>query len=531
MPFRRLGLGVLGAWVAISAPLGLACSSTVTPDAPAPGPLTVTIDSGPIHGAVDGEVRSFLGIPYAAPPVGALRFLPPKPVTAWTAPREATGYGAPCTQPSGGAIAAGTSEDCLYLNVWLPSRAVTKAKVLVWIHGGGFVSGSGADPMYGGARLAEKYGAIVVTMNYRLGALGFLSHSSLAKAEGVTVAPSAGLLDQQAALAWVHRNIAAFGGDPGAVMLAGESAGGMSVCAQLVLGGPKDLFASAVMESGTCSAMAAIWVAPAAAEDMAGRLATKLGCPTDDGALACLQGKSAADVTLALPSRKVSVGPGDLFAPVVDGVSLPKVPIAALRAGEQRKVPVMLGSNANEGQIFGRLWGDPAPTGDELRAIVKEVLGAPAKADEVAARYDFDGDGRAALVKVLNDVFPCSARQAARAIAASGAPAFLYRFMYAYSIPALPGITTSHAFEIPFLFRTGFAGANLNDDQLKMADVVDGYWLSFPSGDPNVGRLTGTLEWPKYTKDTDEALILDLPQTTEKGTNAAACDYFDGLVP
>lgn len=504
------------------------CSSSTPADAPAP--LTVAVESGSLHGATDGVVRSFLGIPYAAPPVGPLRFLPPKPVAAWTSTREAVGFGAPCTQLANGAVSSSSSEDCLYLNVWAPARSVSRAKVLVWIHGGGFVSGSGADSTYDGARLAEKYGVVVVTMNYRLGPLGFLSHSSSAKVQGVAVAPSAGLLDQQAALAWVHRNIASFGGDPGAVMLAGESAGAMSVCAQLVLGGPKDLFASAAIESGTCSALSAIWVAPAAAEDMASRLATKVGCPTDDGALACLQQKTAAEITLALPTRKVSVGPGDLFGPVVDGVTLPKVPIAALRAGEQRKVPVILGSNLNEGQIFGRLWGDAAPTPEELRGIVKDVIGASAKVDEVAARYGFDTDGRAAFVNMLNDVFPCSMRQAARAIAANGGAAYVYRFVYPYSIPALPGVVTSHAFEVPFLFRTGFVGANLNDDQLKMAEVFDGYWLSFASGDPNVARLAGTPEWPRYGS-ADEALILDMPQSTEKGTKAEACDYFDGLVP
>lgn len=524
---RPLRCAVLGAVVALAA---TACGSS-NPDGPAQGAVTITIDSGPIHGAVDGEVRSFLGIPYAAPPVGALRFLPPKPVVPWTAAREAVGYGSPCTQIAMGAVASGTSEDCLYLNVWLPAREVTKAKVLVWIHGGGFTGGSGSDPMYGGSRIAEKYGVIVVTMNYRLGALGFLSHSSLAKAEGVTVAPSAALLDQQAALGWVHRNIAAFGGDPNAVMLAGESAGAMSVCAQLVMGGPQDHFASAAMESGTCAALSAIWVKPAAAEDMASRLATKVGCPTDDGALACLQQKSAEEIMLALPGRKVSIGPGDLFGPVVDGVTLPKVPITALRAGERRKVPVVLGSNLNEGQIFGRQWGEAAPTGDELRAIVKDVIGASTKVEEVAARYGFDGDGRAALVKMLDDVFPCSARQAARALAETGPPAYLYRFVYPYSIPALVGVVTSHAFEIPFLFRTGFVGANLNDEQLPMADVFDGYWLSFPSGDPNATRLAGTPAWPKYTKDADELLVLDLPPRTEKGTKSTECDYFDSLVP
>lgn len=484
---------VLGAVVALAA---MACGSS-TPDGPAQGSLTISTDSGPIHGAVDGDVRSFLGIPYAAPPIGALRFLPPKPVAPWTATREAVGYGAPCAQTALGGLASGTSEDCLYLNVWLPARPVSRAKVLVWIHGGGFTGGSGSDPMYGGSRLAEKYGVIVVTMNYRLGVLGFLSHSSVAKAEGVAVAPSAALLDQQAALGWVHRNIGAFGGDPNAVMLAGESAGAMSVCAQLVLGGPKDLFASAAIESGTCSALSAIWVTPTAAEDMASRLATKVGCPTDDSALGCLQQKSAEDILLALPGRKVSIGPGDLFGPVVDGITLPKVPIAALRAGEQRKVPVVLGSNLNEGQIFGRQWGEVTPTGDELRAIVKDVIGATTKVEDVATRYGFDGDGRAALVKMLDDVFPCSARQAARALSASGTAAYLYRFVYPYSIPALVGVVTSHAFEIPFLFRTGFVGANLNDEQLPMADVFDGYWLSFPSGDPNATRLAGTAAWPK----------------------------------
>jgi len=300
----------------------------------------VTTTSGVVHGSSIDGVHSFLGIPFAAPPVGPLRFLPPKPPAPWTTPRQAIAYGPDCAQLGAtGSLTASSSEDCLYVNVWTPAAPVTKAPVYLWIYGGGFVSGSGANTLYNGSNLVVAENAIVVTFNYRLGALGFLAHPELATEEGVATAPSAGLADQQAALKWVHDNIAAFGGDPANVTLAGESAGGESVCTHLAMPGSKGLFAHAIIESGPC--LDAAFTTKAAAEDQGTRLATALSC-TD---LACIRGKTAEEVLKALPGRKALVGPGNSWFPLVDGALLPSTPLTAIASGSWASVPGSSGTS------------------------------------------------------------------------------------------------------------------------------------------------------------------------------------------
>ena len=295
------------------------CSSTPTaPPGPTAGSLDITTDKGVVHGSTDGTVRSFLGIPYAAPPVGALRFMPPTSAAPWSTPRQATTFGSACAQvgTSGADLLSGSDEDCLYLNVWLPNDAVKDAPVFVWIHGGGFVEGSGSDSLYNGANIAATENAIVVTMNYRLGALGWLSHAAFATAEGVASSPSQGLLDQQAALKWVAQNIAAFGGDPTNVTLAGESAGGVSVCSHLGAPTSHGLFARAIVESGICFSNPLLFPAPAASNDQGARLATAVGCTDAGTALTCLQSKTPLALLTALPVRKALFGAtGDIFTP------------------------------------------------------------------------------------------------------------------------------------------------------------------------------------------------------------------------
>jgi para-nitrobenzyl esterase len=523
---RHAGLGCTALFLA-------GCSSTPsTTPTPAPGPIDVTIESGPIHGAADESTRAFLGIPYAAPPVGPLRFMPPKPVAPWGARRDALAYGPTCMQLANDAPSPSSSEDCLYLNVWAPLADVKDAPVFVWIHGGGNVTGAGSETLYSGTNLAAKANAIVVTLNYRLGPFGFLSHPGLAKAEGVVVAPTQALLDQQAALAWVKRNIAAFGGDPKKVTVAGESAGGLAVCAQLAMPGSKDLFRAATIQSGPCVANGFAFAEPTRAADQGVRLATALGCPDDDAALTCMQSKPAASVLSALPLRKALFGAqGDTWSPVVDGVVLPKAPPAAYRAGELAKVPTLVGSNLNEGQLFRALWGSPPPTPADLRASFGLLFDGPT-VDSIMAKYGGEADAGKAFSDALGDMFTCIARQTVRNLTAGGAPAYLYQFVYPYSVAAFPGLVTTHAFELPLLFRNGFAGAKLSDDDLAMADVMDGYWMSLArSGDPNATRASGTGAWPLYQNGTDEHLVLDRVPAPGKGLKSATCDFWDGISP
>lgn len=208
-----------------------------------------------VVGREQDGVREFLGIPFAAPPVGALRWRAPQSVAPWSIPRDATRRARACTQLKRGGVGAESGEDCLTLNVWTPVGAGQRLPVLVWIHGGAFVNGSGADPLYDGALLAARAHAVVVTVNYRLGPLGFMSHRQLADEAGRAVSPSLGILDQRAALQWVRRNVVAFGGDPDSVTLFGQSAGAFSVCTHLASPGSRGLFARAIMESGACADM------------------------------------------------------------------------------------------------------------------------------------------------------------------------------------------------------------------------------------------------------------------------------------
>src|SRR4029077_9910508 len=235
--------------------------------------------------ALDGGVRAFLGVPFAAPPVGALRWRPPAEAPSWTAPRGATAVGPACPQLTTPSYAR-TDEDCLTLNVWTPSGGAQAKPVLVWIPGGGFVEGSGGYLLYDGARLAAREDAVVVTINYRVGALGFMAHPELARELGRTASPSYGLLDQRAALTWIQRNVRAFAGDPKNVTIFGESGGGFSVCAPLTMQASRGLFARAIMESGACADP--LYFGPREAEAQGKKLAEALGC-TD---MTCLRAKS-----------------------------------------------------------------------------------------------------------------------------------------------------------------------------------------------------------------------------------------------
>ncbi len=510
-----------------------ACSSAPAP--PADGPTAITTDKGVVQGAAIDEVRQWLGIPFAAPPVGPLRFLPPAEAAPWATPRVANAASGECPQLNFGVtptLVGGATEDCLYLNVWAPRAAVTNAPVFVWIYGGGFTIGSGGDRMYDGEALAAKTGAIVVTFNYRLGALGWLSHPELAAEEGVATSPSQGLLDQQMALRWVQKNIAAFGGNPNDVTLAGESAGGISVCAHLAAPGSRGLFQRAIVESGVCLS-SAVFATPAAANDQGTRLANAVGCTTPGAVMSCLRATPPETLLAALPTREANFGAtGDTFGPVVDGAALPSIPLDAIASGQWANVPTILGTNVNEGDLFMYLWKvdkGAGPTSSDVRASLA-VLFSSSEVDQIAARYPVDTDPSGAFSQIITQgIFACPARRTARAIAASGAPAYLYQFTYPYVVAALGGVVMGHSFEIPFVFRNGFLGAQMTDADLALADQVDGYWFRFAaSGDPNGD---GAAAWPAYTQANDTNLVFDSSVTTNVGLDASACDFWDSITP
>ena len=320
----------------------------------------VHLDTGTISGAAAGspDVRVFKGIPYAAPPVGDLRWRAPKPAAHWEGTRPADEFGPVCMQGGNQKM----SEDCLYLNVWTGAKAAgDKRPVMVWIYGGGYYTGSGSQPMYDGAALAEK-GAVVVTFNYRLGAFGFFSHPELTKESDRRGAANFGVMDAIAALQWVQKNIARFGGDPKRVTIAGESAGSISVSAQMASPLSKTLIAGAIGESGSITG--ALSAVPLSEGEQNG---VKLAAAAGAASLAALRAMPAEQLLEAASK------PGlPRLSPIVDGYFFPKSPFEIYGAGEQAHVPLLAGSNSEEAGYFSVL-GREKPTVENYRSALQKL--------------------------------------------------------------------------------------------------------------------------------------------------------------
>lgn len=476
------------------------------------------------------ETRVFFGIPFAAPPVGDLRWKPPMPHEPWTEPLEVRTKGPACTQIGllGGMLDPSSSEDCLTLNVWTPKRVKGPLPVLVWIYGGGFTSGSNRELSYDGQALSETTGAVVVNLNYRLGPFGALALSALEKEDPAHPSTGAyGLEDQRAALQWVQKNIAAFGGDPNKVMLFGESAGGISTCMQIVSPRSKGLFQSAVIESGPCDS--------ATAKDKAltqgDQFAAALGCDAAPDVLACLRGKTPEEVVKALPvANDIIFGEGANWFPVLDGWNLPDVPTKLLEAGDFNKVPTILGANADEASIFFYLAQTNVATDAEFEAFAEKLT--PGHGKEIAARYSsatYGSAQNAALAAVGAAGFVCPTRRAARAIAKTGTPAYRYHFTYAPPGGLLGDLGAFHSAEIKFVFGTPsqVLPQPLTDEELVMSKDIMGYWFGLAAkGDPN---SEGALAWPKYDAAKDETMILDLQLSTKADLYKDECDFWDGF--
>ncbi|HEX5305819.1 MAG TPA: carboxylesterase family protein [Dyella sp.] len=352
-----------------------ACSSAIAQD----GAPQVTVGSGPLVGktATAGGValQEFLGIPYAAPPVGPLRWKPPQPVAGWNQVREATAFGPRCMQlPLFGDMvfrSRGMSEDCLYLNVWAPAApANVKRPVLVYFYGGGFVGGDGSEPRYDGASMASK-GLVTVTVNYRLGVFGFLAAPALAAESPQHASGNYGLLDQVAALRWVRDNIARFGGDPARITIAGESAGSISVSALMASPLSKSLIAGAIGESGALIAP----IAPqprSAAEAIGSAFMAQLHADS-------LDALRAMPAQALLQATDPQARPAFDFAPDIDGLFLTEAPAETFAHGEQAKVPLLLGANSQEG-FYPAILHDNPPTPANYRAALDALFGDRAAA-------------------------------------------------------------------------------------------------------------------------------------------------------
>jgi para-nitrobenzyl esterase len=519
-----------------------ACGSTPTPSqdmssddggavadmSPAPSMgLSLSTEGGMVHGKTVGASRAFLGIPYAAPPVGALRWKPPQPAAAWSTPLEAVAVGPMCPQLQrlSAAFDDNTQEDCLTLNVWTPAVAAARP-VMVFIHGGTFIAGSGGLPLYDGQHLSEAGGAVVVTINYRLGPLGFMGHAGLTVEDpNYKSSGNYGIEDQRAGLRWVKANIASFGGDPANVTVFGESAGAQSVLTHLVSKGSAGLFQRAIVESGYYITDPT----QAAAEAQGAQLAAAVTCNDADPAkqVACLRGKTAKEIVLALPTSETSLG-GVSWGPVVDGLNLTDQPFAQLRRGAFAHVPLLIGTNGNEGTIF--LFQSTIANETDYHNLLAMLLG-DAIATKVQAEYPSANypTPKAALADALGDgLFVCPTRQVARASDAAGDPTFVYHFTHAITF-IIPDLGAFHGSELPFVFNTSFAGFTPSGPEIPLSQSMMGYWTRFAASSSPEGG--GAVDWPAFHTASDQHLVLDLTIAMGSGLKKAHCDFWDGILP
>lgn len=461
----------------------------------------VKIDTGKLKGATAAGVLSFKGIPYAAPPVGDLRWRPPQKAASWTGVRNATSFGADCMQKPfpGDAAPLGVTpaEDCLYANVWVPEKAPSrKLPVIVWIYGGGFVNGGSSPDVYDGSHFAQR-GLVFVSFNYRLGRFGFFAHPALtAESKGEPLG-NYGYMDQIAALEWVKRNIAAFGGDPKNVTLFGESAGGGSVLTMITSPMARGLVQKAIVESGGGRGSLMPPRDLSGAEKVGVAFAKSAGI-TGDGpaALAALR-KLPADAVVAGLNMATMSTP-TYAGPMIDGKVVVEAPDAAYQAGRGARIPVMIGANSAD---IG--W----PRGSTM-----EQLLAPYGDDKDAAKAAYDPTGSGNIMQVGSamaaDAFMIEpARHFARIVAATGQPAYEYRFSYVAESMRKQWKGAPHATEIPFVMDTVKAryGKDLAPADEKTAQAANAYWANFAkTGNPNGDGLPA---WPQY--DAQKDVLMD----------------------
>ncbi len=462
--------------------------------------LEVKTDTGKVKGKSDGSVRTFLGIPYGAPPVGALRWKPPAPAAKWKGTRNATAFGARCMQ---GPIFSdmvfrdpGPSEDCLYLNVWAPAKAEGKLPVMVWIYGGGFVAGAASEPRQDGSNLA-KQGVVVVSLNYRLGIFGFFVHPDLAAESGRNSAGNYGLLDQVAALEWVKRNIAAFGGDPGNVTIFGESAGSFSVSSLMSSPVAKGLFHKVIGESGASFFSGGLPFKPLAvtSEEDAKFASDSLGAKTV-AELRAIPAQKILDATL---DRKNTGIPR--FGPDVDGYFLPESVPAIFAAVHQSDVPLLAGWNRDEGS-FVVSNPNQKPTAASFKEQAEKEFAA--KADDFLRLYPADTDERAfrSAEDFGGDRFIAwSTWKWLETQKATGKqPVYRYRFDLALPPDSKRpgGESAFHSAEIEYVFGQldSKSWVKWRPEDRTVTQQMQKYWSNFArSGDPNGPGLP---KWPAY---------------------------------
>ncbi len=518
---RRRRTALLGAAAAVAL-------LAQTGAAPAAGAPTVVSADGPVVGVSEGSVNAFLGIPYAAPPVGPLRFLPPQAHASWATPLLATQPAPVCPQiPLSTHMLTG-SEDCLTLNVWAPSGdRSTRRPVMFFIHGGG-AAGAGSEPYYYGQYIAQQAGVVVVTIDYRQGPLGFLTAPALDRESALGVSGNYGILDQQAALGWVRRNIAAFGGDAGNVTLFGESFGGNSTELQMVSPAARGLFRRAIIESSAN-------VVPTLAATEAGTSATTIaavGCAGAADVAACLRAVPAAAFVTA----------GGSSNPVVDGQVIPLETLQAFRTGQFTHVPVIFGGNRDEETVFvGLQEAASGPvTAASYAAQLQGLYGANAPA--ILARYPvaaYQSPAQALSAAETDGIFSCLADQKRQALARH-VPIYSYEFDEPdpaqgpiFSMPQ-PGLSLGdyHTAELPYVFGLAApAGTRVSGKDLALSQRVIADWTNFARTGTPILPVLGLPFWFDYGST---HLLVSLRNgggyLTETQVRAEhQCAFWDGL--
>ncbi len=493
----------------------------------------LVIESGPIIGAVEaGGVRSYKGIPYAAPPTAQLRWRAPQAVQPWSTPRSAREFGAQCVQAERlGDIDPFNdrySEDCLFLNVWTPVAAPLRPlPVMVWIHGGSFNIGAGSEPWYDGANLARK-GVVVVTLNYRLDVFGFLAHPQL-REPGCAASGNYGLMDQIAALQWVRRNIAAFGGDPAAVTVFGESAGSVAISALMVSPPARGLFARAIAQSGsilTARGAATSLVDVQNAEADGAAFARDLGVDSV-GELRALGAQRLLDEALKSKERF------GRFRPVIDDCVLPD-PLAAFEAGRQMDIPLLIGWTADEGVLFNlrvRSGGEPR----DLAAEFRQRFGADA--DELLRLYPVGSREQtiASTDAFIGDEFFGQRGWLWAQLQRRHGRQPVYRYVFNLRPPAPQMSRTPLA--MPGVFHTAdivYAFDNLHvrdwpwrPEDRALAQLVSDYWVNFArTGNPNAEGLP---RWKEYRPDSAQVMYLDAQAQSRPDQRRAHYELLDRL--
>jgi len=482
----------------------------------------IKLDSGPISGTTHDGLQIYLGIPYAAPPVGKLRWKATEPVDAWEEVKTCETYGPYCPQPEGHVKMTGTSsEDCLYLNVWTPAKSSNeKLPVMVWIHGGGWSLGSGS--MYDGTMIAKK-GVVFVNFNYRLGPLGFFAHPQLAAESPQGVMGNYGMMDQLTALKWVKKNIAAFGGDPNNVTILGESAGSMSISLLMISPLADGLYNKGILESG--GPYGSQYLIPLADGQMqkaiieSEKLTKVLNCDKAIDPIAAMRAKSADEIIKVYNFSLLPWSSGMGFTPVTDGYVVPDDPKKLYVQGKNRDVPLILGFNANEGTLFYA----PMSIADYKKWI---TLQFGKHSDEVFAMFPASkaADVRGAFDRlVATIIFIEPTRFVARSKNKQNTKAYLYHFTRVPPTQFGKTLGASHGAELFYIFEPMNKKAGYTDVDIKLSNQMLDYWTNFAkTGDPN-GK--GLPHWPTYNRKTEENIELGEKIQIKKHLFKKECDF------